>query len=258
MSEHIKVSEAEGVRSIVFDRADKKNAITSDMYSAIAQALADGGADPDIGVFLILGSPGIFSAGNDIADFMKIATGGEFDPDALGFLRALATNEKPIVAAVDGMAVGVGTTLLLHCDVVYASPNAYFKTPFMDLGLFPEAASTLLMPARIGYGPAFEMLCLGEGFDAERAREVGLVNAIYSETELEARARETALALSAKPAEALRATRAMMRSDPADVVARIDAEIEVFKQRLRSPEAKRAFEAFFARRSAAPKQAAGE
>lgn len=258
MSEYIKVGEAEGVQSIRFDRADKKNAITSDMYSAIARALRDGGVDPDIAVHLILGSPGIFSAGNDIADFMKIAQGGEFDPDASGFLQALATNEKPIVAAVDGMAVGVGTTLLLHCDVVYASPNAYFKTPFMDLGLFPEAASTLLMPARIGYGPAFEMLCLGEGFDAERAHEVGLVNAIYPAAELEARARDTALALAAKPADALKATRAMMRRNSSEVLSRIDAEIAVFRERLRSPEAKRAFEAFFAQRAAAPKQAAGE
>jgi len=258
MTDFIAVERQGSVQSIRFNRPEKKNAITSAMYKAIADALRDGDANPDVAVHLILGSPGIFTAGNDIADFMSIAQGGEFDPDASGFLQALATTEKPMVAAVDGMAVGVGTTLLLHCDLVYASPAAFFKTPFMDLGLFPEAASTLLMPARIGYGPAFEMLCLGDGFDAERAQQVGLVNAIYPSAELEARAREMALALAAKPAEALKATRQMMRRDPSQVLARIDEEIAVFRERLRSPEAKRAFQAFFEQRAAAPKRAVGE
>lgn len=258
MTDFIAIERDQSVQSIRFDRAEKKNAITSAMYGAIAAALRDGDANPDVAVHLILGAPGIFTAGNDIADFMSVAQGGEFDPDASGFLQALATTEKPMVAAVDGMAVGVGTTLLLHCDIVYASPEAFFKTPFMDLGLFPEAASTLLMPARIGYGPAFEMLCLGEGFDAERALRVGLVNAIYPAAELETRAREVALALAAKPAEAMKAARRLMRREPAQVLTRVDEEIAVFRERLRSPEAKRAFQAFFEQRAAAPKRAAGE
>ncbi len=257
MTDFIAVERDNAVQSIRFNRVEKKNAITGAMYGAIASALRDGEASPDVAVHLILGAPGIFTAGNDIAEFMTVAQGGEFDPDALGFLQALATAEKPMVAAVDGPAVGVGTTLLLHCDIVYASPDAFFKTPFMDLGLFPEAASTLLMPARIGYGPAFEMLCLGEGFDAERALQVGLINAIHPAAELETRARDAALALAAKPADALKAARRMMRRDTPQVLARIDQEIEVFKERLRSPEAKRAFEAFFAQRAAAPKRAVG-
>ena len=258
MTDFIAVERDNGVQSIRFNRAEKKNAITSAMYGAISAALRDGEASPDVAVHLILGAPGIFTAGNDIAEFLSIAQGGQFDPGTSGFLQALATTEKPMVAAVDGMAVGVGTTLLLHCDIVYASREAYFKTPFMDLGLFPEAASTLLMPARIGYGPAFEMLCLGEGFDAERALRVGLVNAIHPAGELETRAREVALTLAAKPADALKVARRMMRREAPQVLARIDEEIEVLNERLRSPEAKRAFQAFFDQRAAAPKRAVGE
>jgi len=239
---------AGGVQTLTLDRPEKKNALTGAMYGALARALRAGDADPAIHVHLLQGAPGVFCAGNDLADFLAASGGHDFDPDALAFLRALAGLEKPLVAAVDGLAVGVGVTMLLHCDLVFASPGASFRTPFVDLGLVPEAASSLLLPARIGHARAFEMLCLGAPFDAERARAAGLVNAVYPSPELEARAREAALALAAKPQAALRAARTLMRRDRALVEAVIDEEIAVFKTCVRSPEAREAFQAFLEKR----------
>ncbi len=244
MSGHIQRDSRDRIQTLRFDRPDKKNAITTEMYAALAQGLRDGDADPEVAVHLFTGSSGVFTAGNDLADFLDMAEGGEFDPNVFEFMKALVTSEKPVVAAVDGLAVGIGTTMLLHCDLVYASEEAKFITPFLNLGLVPEAASSLLAPARMGYAAAFELLCAGEAFDAARALATGLVNAVLPAGELEARAREMALALAAKPAGALGAARKLMRGDPSAILERIDEEVELFKVHLRSPEAREAFTAF--------------
>ena len=245
----IETSVRDGVQSLTFNRPEKKNAITSAMYRALAEALVSGDADPKVCVHLFLGNEAGFTAGNDLGDFLAAAQGGEFDANALAFLKALTGARKPLIAAVDGPAIGIGTTMLLHCDLVFASPKASFRTLFIDLGLVPEAASSLLVPARIGYQRAFELLCLGAPMDAERALGAGLINAVVPSGELEARAREAAEALVQKPQAALLAARDLMRSDHGAVEARIDEEIELFKTCLRSAEAREAFAAFMEKRA---------
>ncbi len=244
MTSHIQRECRDQVQTLRFNRPEKKNAITADMYAALAKGLRGGDADPDVAVHLIAGSGGIFTAGNDLAEFLKMAEGGDFDSTVFDFMKALATSEKPIVAAVDGLAVGIGTTMLLHCDLVHASEDAKFLTPFLNLGILPEAASSLLAPARMGFAPAFALLCAGETFDARRALATGLVNSIVPADELETKARDAALVLAAKPVQALAAARKLMRGDPSAVLQRIDEEIELFKVHLRSPEAREAFTAF--------------
>ena len=248
MTEHIETAVADGVQTIRLNRTAKKNAITSPMYAAMVGALNDAGRRSDVAVSLFLGKDGIFSAGNDMTEFLDYAEGGALGGDVVDILRTLAGHEKPIIAAVDGIAVGVGTTLLLHCDLVYASPNARFRTPFLDLGLVPEAASSLLMPMRMGHAWAFEMLCLGEWFDAERALAARLVNAILPAAELEQRARAAAIAIAKKPQGALAAARRLMRGDTAAILARMDEEERLFAERLRSDEAREAFTAFLEKR----------
>lgn len=251
MSEHIKVSLADGVQTIRIDRPAKKNALTNAMYAAMAAALEAAARDPDIAVTLLLGTPGAFSAGNDLGEFRDYDgdnAGGLDEEASLRLLRLLATGDKPLVAAVDGLAVGIGTTMLLHFDLVYASPKARFKTPFLDLALVPEAASSLIMPRRMGYVRAFEMLCMGEWLDAERALSAGLINAIVLPENLESHARAAAVALARKPQQALAMTRRLMRGDPADLMARMKEENRLFDERLRSAEAKEAFAAFLEKR----------
>ena len=249
MSEHIRCDVADGLQRLRFCRADKKNSITSEMYQALAEALRTGDKNPDIAVHLFLGSDGIFTAGNDIGDFLAMAEGGEFDTHVFDFMKALALAEKPLVAAVDGLAVGIGTTMLLHCDLVYATPNADLRTPFLNLGVVPEAASSLLAPARMGHVKAFELLCLGMPFNAQQALEAGLVNAVVPAADLEAKASQAAMQLAAKPPEALALARRLLRGDQSDIIARIDEEVELFKDRLRSPEAREAFAAFVEKRN---------
>ncbi len=245
---HIEVAREGGVATIRFHRPEKKNAINAAMYEALVTALEEGEGARDVRVHMIAGLPGIFSAGNDIADFLAYAEDGALGTPVLRFLRTLAQLDKPLVAVVDGPAIGIGTTLLLHCDLVYASPAARFETPFLDLGLVPEAASSLLMPARMGYARAFEMLCLGASFDAERAREVGLVNEVVPSEEIESYARQVALKLASRPPEALAAARRLMRGSREAVLARIDEEAALFAARLKSPEAREAFAAFLEKR----------
>jgi enoyl-CoA hydratase/carnithine racemase len=186
----------------------------------------------------------VFTAGNDIADFVKAAQAPAGDRGGTRFIRALARFDKPLVAAVDGAAVGIGTTLCLHADLVYASPTARFRMPFVDLGLVPEAGSSLLVPARFGPARAAEFLLLGEAFDAKRAEEIGFVNAILAAEELRAYALAKAQALASKPRAALLATRKLMRGDREPLYARMEQELEVFGQAIRSPEAAAAFAAF--------------
>jgi len=248
MSEHILVERKGPVQTIRMNRPEKKNAITRAMYAAMAKALIDGDADADVRVHLMLGVPGAFSSGNDLADFMVVATGGEAGSEVYDFLLALAQLQKPIVSAVDGIAVGIGTTINLHCDLTFATPRTEFRTPFVDLGLVPEAGSSLLAPAVVGRQQAFALLGLGEGFSAERARAVGLIYDVVAEDQLEAVALSAAESIAAKPPEALKIARDLMLGDRSALVNRIREEGVQFRERLKSDEARNAFMAFMSRK----------
>lgn len=231
-------------------RPEKKNALTGAMYGALADAIEAGDADDTIAAHILTGSGGVFTAGNDIGDFLATARGtGGLDKNVVRFIRLLPLIKKPLIAAVDGNAIGIGTTLLFHCDLVYAAPDATFATPFLDLGVVPEAASSLLMPARMGYTRAFAMLALGDPMSADDALAAGFVNAIVPAGDLEATAVTAAKRLAAKPPEALAIARRLMRGDPELVLARMDEEVAAFRERLRSPEAVEAFTAFFEKRA---------
>ena len=245
----LEISIRNGVQTIRFNRPEKKNALKSDMYAAMTEALSKGDASADVTSHLFIGSGGVFTSGNDIAEFLERSNGGSaLGTPVIGFIRGLAEVKKPMIAAVDGLAVGIGTTLLFHCDLVYATPSASLRTPFLDLGLVPEAGSSMLAPLRMGYARAFELLVLGEPFSAERAREAGIVNAIVPADQLEAIALQAAARLAAKAPEALAVSRRLMRGDPSPIVARVDEEVKIFGARLTSPEAKEAFAAFLEKR----------
>ncbi len=256
MSERdIDISVADEIQVIRFTRPDKKNAFTGGMYDAMSEALDRSERDDGIIANVFIGSGGIFNAGNDINDFIRRSKAGGSAKDgegiptpSLSFIRRLPKVTKPMIAAVDGLAIGIGTTMLFHCDLVYASPTASLRTPFLDLGLVPEAASSLTAVMRMGNARAFELLCLGEPFSAERGKEAGIINAVVPAAELEATAMKAARRLAGKPRAALLAARRLMRGDPAALSAQIDAESEVFKQCMGSPEAQEAFAAFFEKR----------
>ena len=216
------------------------------MYTQLAEALERAHSDDAIRAVLIKGQPDCFTAGHDLAGFMRDST----QPPQLGstvrFLSALSQCKKPLLAAVAGPAMGVGTTLLLHCDLVFAAPNAIFQLPFVDLGLCPEAASSLLLPNQIGYRRAAEWLLLGEAVDAETAQSVGLINAVIAANQLNQHVHAKALALAAKPAQALWLTKSLLKQAQADTVQqRMDIEGQHFIERLQSAEAQAAFAAFF-------------
>ena len=249
MTTDISITIRDRVQTIRFTRPDKKNALRSSTYVAMNAALAQGDADASVVAHLFIGSGGVFSAGNDIGEFAERAKGrSSLSEPIVQFIRALPTVRKPIIAAVDGLAVGIGTTMLFHCDLVYATPSASLRTPFLDLGIVPEAGSSLLAPLRLGYARAFELLVLGEPMSAEQALAAGLVNAIVAPDQLEATALAAAARLAKKPPEALALSRRLMRGDPAAIVARIDEEVGVFAERLASPEAREAFTAFLEKR----------
>jgi len=236
------------VRTIRMNRPAKKNALTLAMYAAMAAAIEETASRDDIRCLLVTGSDGVFCAGNDLGDFLEASKGGGLAPQALRFLHALARNETPMVAAVAGPAVGVGTTMLMHCDHVVAADSAVLSTPFAALGLIPEAASTLIAPRLMGHARAFSLLVMGEPLDATAARAAGLVNAVVPAAELDQAARAAAQKIAALPPDALRAARRLMRGPPEDIVARIDAEAAEFRERLASPEAQAAFTAFLGRK----------
>lgn len=237
-----------GIATIAFARPDKKNAITAAMYAAMADGLAAAAADPAVRAVLITGSAECFTAGNDLQDFLANPPSGEDSP-VWRFLRGLSGFAKPVVAAPCGVAVGVGTTLLLHCDLVYAGDNARFSVPFAALGLCPEAASSLLMPAIAGWQRAAEKLLLGEPFGAEEAREMGVVNRVLPAAEAIGFARAQAAKLAALPPASLRETKRLMKGAMADAIpARMAEEGVVFGRMLRAPEAREAFTAFFEKR----------
>ena len=237
-----------GVCTISFNRLARKNSITSDMYAAMADAMQAATSDAAIRVVVIQGDETIFSAGNDIGDFLEKPPGGE-DAPVFRFLRNISACPKPVIAAVNGPAVGIGTTLLFHCDLVYAGDNAAFSMPFVNLGLCPEAASSLLVPQMFGYHRAAEALLLGEAFFAEAALEVGLVNKILPPTETNAFAQAQARKLAAKPLSALVETKRLMKGGQADAVAqRMAEEGKSFGRMLREPAAREAFTAFMEKR----------
>lgn len=246
MSEHIAIVEDQGVIEIHINRADKKNALTGPMYRAMIAALADASARAEIGAVLFAGRGDAFCAGNDLKDFMAGSEGGAA---AFDFIRAIAAFDKPIVAAVQGLAVGVGTTMLFHCDLVYAAPDASFIMPFVNLGIVPEAGSSLIAPAMLGYPKAAAMLLLGEPMGAQDADRAGLVTAVIPSEALLAHARAKAAVLVGKPPQALLATRRLMKGDPTAVSARIDQEARLFREALASAEAQEAFAAFFEKRA---------
>jgi len=248
MSDLILVEIVDGVQIIRINRPDKKNALTIDMYAAMNDALRSGDASDEIAVHLITGTEGMFSAGADLKEFLMFATGGERKLEAYEFLKTIAQIKKPLIAAVDGLAVGIGTTMLLHCDLVYASPKATFTTPFSNLGMVPEGGSSLLVPRMMGSKRAFEMLCLGQVFSAEKAHGAGLINEIVAADELVDYAVQCGRLLAAKPPEALAMSRDMIRGSEQEVLDCMAAEIEVFTERLVSAEAREAFTAFFEKR----------
>jgi enoyl-CoA hydratase/carnithine racemase len=237
-----------GVTTVTFNRLDKKNSITAAMYAALADALAAADADPAVRVVVLQGHESIFSAGNDIGDFLNKPPSAEEAP-VFRFLHGIARFSKPLIAAVCGPAVGVGTTMLFHCDLVYAGDNAAFSMPFVNLGLVPEAASSLLVPQMMGYHRAAEALLLGEPFMAEAALEVGLVNRVVPPSEAANVAQAQARKLAAKPLSALVATKQLLKQGHADQVhARMDEEGVIFRRMLAEPAAREAFGAFMERR----------
>jgi enoyl-CoA hydratase/carnithine racemase len=249
MSEHVTVEDlAGGVRLIRMNRPEKKNALTGAMYDRMRTALEAADApDSGIGAVVFAGGPGIFSAGNDLADFMAGAGKPFTQAPALRFIRQLARTQAPMVAAVDGIGVGIGTTLTLHCDLVYVSPAARFRMPFVELGLVPEAASSYLLPRRVGRLKATEMLLLSEPFTGDAAVALGLANAVMPADMLLEHALAQAGRLAALPRKAVAATRRLIRGDQAAVEAALEAEAEAFDAQLQTEEAQAAFRAFFAR-----------
>ena len=251
MTEHLIVSDEEATRVITLRRPEKKNAITQDMYRAMSDAIDKAQNNSDIRCIIITGGSGVFTAGNDLEDFLKDGTSNSDVPrasNAVKFLYSLAHNVKPIIAAVDGVAIGIGTTMLFHCDYVLASKTATFSTPFIHLGLVPEGASSLLMPRTMGHQRAFSMLVMGRKFSADEAREAGFVNVVVAPGHTEAEAHKVAREICALPAEAVAITRKLIRLPPEDMTRRIDQEGHLFGERMRSKEAIAAFKGFFERK----------
>ena len=237
-----------GVMTITINRVARKNSITSAMYAAMAEAIASARDNVAVHALVIQGHESIFSAGNDISDFLNNPPSTQDSP-VFDFLRGISTFPKPIVAAVCGPAVGIGTTMLLHCDLVYAGDNAAFSMPFVNLGLCPEAASSLLVPQLMGYPRAAEALLLGEPFMAETALEIGLINRIVPPTEVNALAQQQARKLAAKPLSALIETKRLMKKGNASLVAeRMSEEGASFGRMLQEPAAREAFAAFMEKR----------
>jgi enoyl-CoA hydratase/carnithine racemase len=247
MGELVDVALEGNILTVTMARPDKKNAITNAMYGAMADALERAENDPAIRVVLFQGDGDSYTAGNDLADFAAVSQGEQSVRHVARFLARLSAATRPLIAAVQGNAVGIGTTMLLHCDLVYLAPNARLITPFVNLALVPEAASTYLLPQRVGYARAYAMFALGEPVEAETAVSIGLANAVVPLDELRARARKAAEALAKRPFGSLLHTKALMR-DTARINAQMTREGDIFQERLKSAEAREAFAAFAERR----------
>ena len=248
MNEQIGYQSADGVAQIRIDRPDKKNALTAAMYTGLVDAFKRAEADPAVRVLLLCGSETCFTAGNDLQDFMNRPPRDEASP-TIRFLKQLPATHKPLIAAVAGPAVGIGTTMLLHCDLVYADPSARFQLPFVNLGLCPEAASSFLLPQIVGYPRAAELLLLGDPFSATQALDMGLINGITPAGEVIATAAIKARQMAERPAASLLLTKSLLKRAHARLVEEtMNEELARFGERLASPEAAEAFRAFFERR----------
>ena len=248
MTEHLIVTDEEATRVITLRRPEKKNALTQDMYRAMSEAIDTAQNNPDIRCFIITGGSGVFTAGNDLQDFLKDGTdtrSADFRAsNAIKFLHSLAHNTKPIIAAVDGASIGMGTVMLFHCDYVLASNAATFSAPYIHLGLVPVGAASLLMPNTMGYQRAFAMLVMGRTFTAAEAHAAGFVNTVVSPGHTEVEARKVAREICRLPAEAVAISRRLLRAPPEELTRRIDQEAHLFSDRLKSDDAVAAFKAF--------------
>ncbi len=248
MTEHIRIEHNDHILTLTFARPDKKNAITNAMYGALADAIVAAETDEAVRVIVLRGEGDMFTAGNDVGEFAMMATGAfNSERHVSRFVDAIARSTKPLVAAVQGRAVGIGTTMLLHCDFVVLAEDAQLSTPFVNLALVPEAASTLLMPLRVGYARAYEMFALGETMSAPTALQLGVANRVVPLGKLHAEAATVAARLAKLPAGSLAATKRLMRN--AELLsAQIDAESRIFAERLKTAEAREAFTAFAEKR----------
>jgi len=248
MASNIRIERSDNVLTLTFDRPDKKNALLSSMYADATAALNEATEDNNVRAVIITGTEDSFTAGNDLRDFLENPP-MSLDAPVFKFMTCLSRFSKPVIAAVNGMAIGIGTTLLFHCDLAYAVPNAKFQLPFVNIAIVPEFASTLLLPRTIGNARAAEMLLLGEAFSAERAENLGIINAVVPPIDLMKTAMDTASKLAAKPPGALRQAKALMRADIEDISARIALEAEAVRQSLTSAEFKEAASAFLEKRA---------
>jgi len=248
MTEHVLTDLDGGVLTLCMNRAEKKNALTSEMYSVIADAFERAQTDRDVKVILITGTDGVFTAGNDLGDFLNNPPQGP-DAPVYRFIANMVTTDVPVVAAVDGVAVGIGTTMLLHFEQVFATERSRFSLPFINLALVPEAGSSMQLVEACGYQKAAELLMLGEPFTGGQARDYGIVAQICEPQDLMEQALATAHKLAAKPKDALRATKRLIRRAKESLGERIQAETKLFSQGLASPAAKEAFSAFFEKRA---------
>jgi enoyl-CoA hydratase/carnithine racemase len=248
---HIIVSDEDATRTITMRRPEKKNALTEDMFLAMSEAINSAQADPDIRCFILTGRSGVFTAGEDIGDFISEATTG-LDPDkqrnSIVFLRALVNNRKPIIAAVDGVAVGIGATIILHCDYVIAGTTASFLSPLVQYGLVPEGASSLLLPRMAGHQRAFAMLVMGRPMSAEEAREAGLVNTIVAPGHAIIEAQKVAREICALPPEAVAISRKLLKLPTEDLLRRMGHEEHLFRERMSAPSVIAAFKSFLSRK----------
>lgn len=244
----IRADDDGSVRTLVFDRPEKKNALTVRMYAALVEALQAAAADASVRVVVLTGAGDAFTAGNDLVDFMQDPPTGEDSP-VFQLLLTLASYEKPLVAAVNGAAVGIGATMLLHCDVVYAASDAKLTMPFVNLGLCPEGASSYLLPRIAGHAKASELLLFGEPFDAQTAHDVGMVSRVFAAEGFRAAVHARAQALAERPAAGVRTTKRLLKDSTRAAIAKaLPTEAVEFAARLGSPEAAEAFAAFFEKR----------
>jgi enoyl-CoA hydratase/carnithine racemase len=251
MAEHIIVTDEGATRTITMRRPEKKNTLTQEMYLAMSDAIDSAQSNREIRCFIITGRSGVFTAGNDIGDFLQAATADKEvarPRNAVIFLQALVNNKKPVVAAVDGVAIGIGTAMLFHCDYVVASTTAAFSSPFVQYGLVPEGASSLLVPRMVGHQRAFAMLMMGRPMSAEAAREAGFVNQVVPPGHALVEAQKVAREICALPADAVAISRTLLKLPTEDLVRRMDQEDHFFGERMRSPEAIAAFQNFFSRK----------
>lgn len=244
----IKQSTANGISTLAMNRADKLNALNREMYTGITEGLKQANTDDDCRVIVIKGAPGIFTAGNDIGDFAAALAEGDRFSEPFLLMQAMLGCEKPIIASVDGAAIGIGTTLLFHCDLIYASSGASFHTPFADLGVCPEFGSSITFPALMGSHRAAQMLLLGDAMSATDAERFGLVNQLVDSTELDALVNKTAVRLAAKPQDALQTSRRLLKPHTAQMLEIIEREGEQFGRLMQTDEFKSNLEKFLSKK----------